>query len=151
MLTPRVTHFAILFLALLSLVIVGGARPSAANRPRAGADLIVHEWGTFTSVAGRDGSTLEWRPLSVESDLPSFVYSGDKGSNLRQQRTEPQRPEPPRTEPRRLRYPSKSGTPVLVRMETPILYFYAKEETAVTVKVDFPSGKITNGIPRLAP
>src|SRR2546425_4888446 len=99
MLTPRVTRLAILVLALLSLVIIGGARPSAANRPRAGVDLIVHEWGTFTSVAGQDGSTLEWGPLSVESDLPSFVYSVGKKSNFGQQRIEPQSTKPPRARP----------------------------------------------------
>ena len=38
------------------------------------SDLVVHEWGTFTSVSGSDGVSLEWRPLSGPSDLPSFVY-----------------------------------------------------------------------------
>ena len=37
------------------------------------ADLVVHEWGTFTSVAGPDGQAVPWRPLSGSSDLPCFV------------------------------------------------------------------------------
>jgi hypothetical protein len=35
--------------------------------------LVVHEWGTFTSVAGRDGAAMEWAPLSGTPDLPCFV------------------------------------------------------------------------------
>ncbi len=42
-------------------------------------DLVVHEWGTFTSVAGKNGVALDWRPLNGASDLPKFVYiSADK-------------------------------------------------------------------------
>jgi hypothetical protein len=33
-------------------------------------------------------------------------------------------------------------------METPILYFYAKEELVVRVSVNFPSGKITEWYPQ---
>ena len=36
-------------------------------------DLTVHEWGTFTSVAGPDGQTMEWLPLTGSTDLPAFV------------------------------------------------------------------------------
>src|SRR5262249_27296266 len=36
--------------------------------------LTVHEWGTFTSIAGRDGNAVLWRPLAGTADLPSFVY-----------------------------------------------------------------------------
>ena len=81
-------------------------------------------------MAGQDGSALVWRPLLVESDLPSFVYSVDKGRTFRG-----------------LRYPSKSGMAVRVRMETPVLYFYSKEDTTVAVKVGFPSGRITEWYP----
>src|SRR3974390_2150029 len=35
--------------------------------------LIAHEWGTFTSVQGSDGTLLSWRPLET-SGLPGFVY-----------------------------------------------------------------------------
>src|SRR5262249_39318884 len=36
--------------------------------------LTVHEWGTFTSVAGKDGAAIEWRPLDGSRDLPNFVF-----------------------------------------------------------------------------
>jgi hypothetical protein len=36
-------------------------------------DLTVHEWGTFTSVAGEDGSAVDWDALGCKSDLPGFV------------------------------------------------------------------------------
>ena len=35
--------------------------------------LAVHEWGTFTTVAGEDGRAIEWLPLSGPTDLPCFV------------------------------------------------------------------------------
>ena len=67
-------------------------------------------------------NTLIWRPLTFESDLPSFVYSVDKGDSWRGPAS----------------YPTKSDRPVSVRMETPVLYFYSEEETTVRVRVGFP-------------
>src|SRR5688572_20086434 len=103
---------------------------STANTVGTKPELVVHEWGTFTSVAGHDGRALIWRPLTVESDLPSFIHSVDKGNTWRG-----------------LRYPSKSGLTVRVRMETPVLYFYTKEAMTVAVKVGFPGGRITEWYP----
>ena len=92
--------------------------------------LVVHEWGTFTSIAGKDGVALEWRPLNGSTDLPGFVHTiqeGDKG----------------------LRHPSlKADLAATVRMETPVLYFYSDNEMDVSVKVDFPKGKITEWYPQ---
>ncbi|MCU1268127.1 MAG: hypothetical protein JWM21_4445 [Acidobacteria bacterium] len=138
MFNPIAARLATISLALLSLVmlavtscssiVASGARKSASA---AGAGLVVHEWGTFTSVTARDGQSLVWRPLSVESDLPSFIYSIDKGQSWRG-----------------LQYRTKSGLPVRVRMETPVLYFYAQQEMTANVKVDFPTGKITEWYPQ---
>jgi hypothetical protein len=41
-------------------------------------DLTVHEWGTFTAIAGKDGRAVEWLPLGLpryppSTDLPQFV------------------------------------------------------------------------------
>src|SRR5437870_8014867 len=56
----------------------GQKRPPGENR------LVVHEWGTFTSIAGKDGIALEWRPLNGLSDLPKFVHTIQKeGDGLR--------------------------------------------------------------------
>ncbi|HEY0003621.1 MAG TPA: hypothetical protein VGB17_02335 [Pyrinomonadaceae bacterium] len=131
MLAHPLSRLAVLSLVLLSLVIAAGTRPQSAAINSPADDLIVHEWGTFTSVSGVDAQPLVWRPLNVESDLPSFVYSIDKGNSWRG-----------------LRYPSKSGLPVRVRMETPVIYFYAQQEMNVAVKVGFPNGWITEWYPQ---
>src|ERR1700730_18478681 len=36
-------------------------------------DLIVHEWGTFTSIAGSNGQAMDWLPLTASTELPAFV------------------------------------------------------------------------------
>ena len=124
---PTVALPGALCLALLLLPISFLTPSSAAQK----SQLVVHEWGTFTSVTNKDGLDLSWRPLHVESDLPSFIYSIDKGGSRRD-----------------YDYPSKSLRPVRVRMETPVLYFYAKEQMTATVRVLFPGGKVTEWYPQ---
>ncbi|HEX3086685.1 MAG TPA: hypothetical protein VHP99_19265, partial [Pyrinomonadaceae bacterium] len=92
--------------------------------------LVVHEWGTFTSIAGKDGVALEWRPLNGASDLPKFVHSM-------------QGPDPG------LRHANgKAELTAAVRMETPVIYFYANREMEISTKVEFPRGKITEWYPQ---
>lgn len=92
--------------------------------------LVVHEWGTFTSIAGKDGVALEWRPLNGSTDLPGFVHTVQEGA-------------------KGLRHPElKADLEATVRMETPVLYFYSDHEMDVSVKVDFPKGKITEWYPQ---
>ena len=43
--------------ALLLLLTAAVVLPRGVDR----ADLIVHEWGTFTSIAGEDGKAVQWR------------------------------------------------------------------------------------------
>ena len=43
--------------ASVGFVALRGQTPDAS-------DLVVHAWGTFTSVAGEDGQAVPWRPLS---------------------------------------------------------------------------------------
>ncbi|HYG77213.1 MAG TPA: hypothetical protein VEK08_19570 [Planctomycetota bacterium] len=94
--------------------------------------LIVHEWGTFTSVQGSDGVLLEWRPL-LKSDLPPFVYDRTKrGVELQQ-----------------AGYREKFGLAARQRMETPVIYFYTDEEMTVDVTVKFPQGLITEWYPQV--
>src|SRR5687767_2494041 len=70
--------FAIACYAALCLTLMDF---SVAEKTQASTnDLVVHEWGTFTSVAGKRGVAIDWRPLNGASDLPSFVYKGtDEG------------------------------------------------------------------------
>jgi hypothetical protein len=84
--------------------------------------LVAHEWGTFTSVAGPDGRAVQWLPQVGPPDLPEFV--GRINCSLKA---------------------SLSGT---IRMETPVIYFYAPGDMTVKVSVRFPQGVITEWFPR---
>jgi hypothetical protein len=84
--------------------------------------LTAHEWGTFTSVAGPDGRAVEWCPLTGSTDLPSFVEHFRSAG-------------------------FKRGLRGTVRMETPVLYFYAATEETVSVRVSFAKGVITEWYP----
>jgi hypothetical protein len=97
----------------------------AAAKQTAQDDLTVHEWGTFTSIAGPDGRAMDWLPLTAPTDLPSFV------EHFRD-------------------VPFKGGLGGTVRMETPVLYFYSTRETTVSVNVAFPKGLITEWYPHAA-
>ena len=55
-------------LMLVAIAVCGAVR-TVATRPLGAygtdpAGLTVHEWGTFTSIAGRDGQAMEWQPLT---------------------------------------------------------------------------------------
>ena len=100
---------------------------AAASLTSARAELTVHEWGTFTAVHASDGTLLSGLERE-EHRLPNFVRShagfspADKGWNR----------------------PVKNVT---IKMETPVLYFYAKEETPVEVDVGFKGGSISQWYP----
>jgi hypothetical protein len=84
--------------------------------------LTIHEWGTFTSVAGEDGSAIDWDSLGCRSDLPEFVNAaGYRGFKFRLEGS--------------------------VRMETPVIYFYSPGEVVAHVQVRFPYGVITEWYP----
>ena len=112
--------------------------PAAGSATASSARLVVHEWGTFTSVAGQAGVSLDWRPLDGEtSDLPSFVYTlADvaRGTRFPGGLTERER--------------GKAGREGTVRMETPVVYFYSQVERRVALSVRFPGGTITEWYPR---
>ena len=88
------------------------------------AGVIVHEWGTFTSVAALDGTAVEWIPQQGPSDLPCFVD--------------------------RARMCPKCWLRARVRMETPVLYFYSAEERTLDVRVRFRQGVMTEWYPPAA-
>ena len=94
-------------------------------------DLVVHEWGTFTSIAGKNGTAIDWRPLNGASDLPKFVYTSADTKGWRGSYNDPGK-----------------GRVAKVRMETPVIYFYTAKEMEVDVKVEFPGGTITEWYPQ---
>jgi hypothetical protein len=116
-----------LLLALIAPVFGSDSTPTQPNAVR------VHEWGTFTSVAGEDGGPQAWTPLAGPSDLPCFVYH--LGSMCI------------KCAPTAAPFTSLPTLTSMVRMETPVLYFYASQPTTVSVGVDFPKGWITEWYP----
>jgi hypothetical protein len=104
------------------------------------SDVTVHEWGTFTTVAGEDGRAVEWLPLGGPVDLPCFVYSFNRLLKLG--------------------FPLGGGAPNYttarwslkgtVRMETPVLYFYATRPAVVDVAVWFRRGMFSEWYPDAA-
>ena len=88
----------------------------------ADSGLTVHEWGTFTTVAAADGSSVQWVSLSPPADLPCFVYH--------------------------LSAICVKCGPARVRMETPVVYFYTSKPLTASVHVDLPQGLITEWYPQ---
>src|SRR5690349_12550710 len=105
------------FLAILipAALILSAAKLNGPAQP----EVVAHEWGTFTSIAGDDGRALAWAPLFGAPDLPCFVSRMNNGN----------RP--------------KWELEGLVRMETPVLYFYAQHPATLDVHVGFPRGVIS--------
>lgn len=120
------------FIFAIVLLIAAALFASAATifdppvKPRQEGRLIVHEWGTFTSISTADGRAQIWSPLVGPSELPAFVYRSEEARQNR----------------------CLKCVQALVRMETPVLYFYADREMDVSVNVGFPRGRITEWYPR---
>ena len=112
----------VIFAALLAGSFTISSGLPAKDSPRVFAGLTLHEWGTFTSIAGRGGQAVEWSPLTGSTDLPGFVEHFRDGN-------------------------FKVGLRGTVRMETPVLYFYDSREENVSVKVSFSQGVITEWYP----
>src|SRR6266567_4003016 len=116
---PRLLAFGLLGLSLAGWLI--------ADEQHTAPDLTVHEWGTFTAIAGKDGRAVEWTPLGLprfpaSTDLPNFVeHISDVNFKL--------------------------GLRGTIRMETPVLYFYSPRDMAVSARVTFAKGLITEWYP----
>jgi len=125
-----------------ALLVLAAPSPRAATSRSTEADpgdLTVHEWGTFTTVAGQDGLAIDWLPLGGPTDLPCFV---EHFQNRRDVKIAPNQPTPVDYETARAALWGK------VRMETPVLYFYTARATTVGVRVRFPRGLMTEWYPR---
>jgi hypothetical protein len=116
---PRLLAFGLLGCSLVGWLI--------AAEQQTAPDLTVHEWGTFTAIAGEDGRAIEWLPLGLpqfpaSTDLPKFVeHISDVNFKL--------------------------GLRGTIRMETPVLYFYSPRDLNVSTRVAFSKGVITEWYP----
>jgi hypothetical protein len=111
---PRLLAFGLLALSLAGWLI--------ADEQKTVPDLTVHEWGTFTAIAGKDGRAVEWTPSRGSTDLPKFVEHISEVN-------------------------FKLGLRGTIRMETPVLYFYSPRDVSVSAKVSFSKGLITEWYP----
>ena len=126
----RIPSKLLLALLLLAASFTSAATILNAQEHSSSKDrFVVHEWGTFTSVSDAAGKAQTWSPLLGPSDLPDFVYRSKEIRSSPQNRC-------------------LKCELALVRMETPVLYFYADREIRASVKVDFPQGRITEWFPQ---
>lgn len=117
-------------LSVLAAALAAPAAVFAAPATAPAAPLVVHEWGTFTTLVTSWGEPLEGLYVDA-SRLPDFVHGlpffqyGSSG------------------------WPARENLRgVTVKMETPVLYFYSKEEVPVSVKVGFRGGTISQWFPQ---
>jgi hypothetical protein len=91
--------------------------------PAKASDLVVHEWGTFLGMSTADGTALDGM-YHEEHALPAFVHGRGRDQ---------------------LKLPQ-----MLLKGETPVIYFYTKEQQKVRVGVGFPKGIWTQWYPQAA-
>jgi len=103
-----------------SLVICAGIGVLAQSKTTK-SDLVVHEWGTFLSMSGSDGATLEGM-YHEEHALPPFVHARSRDQ---------------------LRLRS-----MMLKGETPVIYFYTDQAQKVQVTARFPRGLWTQWYPQ---
>jgi hypothetical protein len=129
--------FAVVLVSVAGLGTATIASSTPSNRWP--SELTAHEWGTFTTVAGENGLAIDWLPLGGPSDLPCFVEHFQNQSTIKLVPAGYAGP---------FDYDHARGALLgKVRMETPVLYFYAPQETSVDVKVRFPRGLMTEWYP----
>ena len=93
--------------------------PGGTGPQYPGTGFRVHEWGTNTIVVGSDGS-MQRGLQHEEEDLPAFVYD---------------------------RRREELASPVDVKMETPVTYFYSDKPLSAEVSVSFPKGVLSQWYP----
>jgi hypothetical protein len=107
-------------LAAAAATALAGAGLTTAQVKSADA-LVVHEWGTFLAMSGSDGVSLDGM-YHEEHALPGFVHARSRDQ---------------------LRLPS-----VILKGETPVIYFYTDRPQRVRVDVRFPRGAWTQWYPQ---
>ncbi|MBI5362467.1 MAG: hypothetical protein HZA53_04755 [Planctomycetes bacterium] len=93
--------------------------PAADGRAWDGRTRTLHEWGTFVSVQGSDGIALDGL-RHHDRDLPPFVHDLAKRGGI---------------------------LALQLKMETPVVYFYAPGTWRLDLDVRFPHGLVTQWWP----
>ncbi len=127
-------------------VLVFARSGETASSVRSSHELAVHEWGTFTTVAGVDGRAIDWLPLGGPSDLPCFVEHFNSNP-LVKILPEGSAVGPNGVSPNVTYEQARRELQARVRMETPVLYFYSDRDTTVRVRVQFHRGVMTEWYP----
>lgn len=108
-------------------------------------DLVIHEWGTITTVHAADGTPAgELNRIDEADVLPDFVH-----------RYEPESTRHGDPRKKLAKVPLKPGRPdVTMRLETPVIYFHPGQkrhyETPIDVDVKFRGGVINEFYPNAA-
>jgi hypothetical protein len=132
----RLRHAGIALVTVVTLGSVVGLAGHARS-----PEITMHEWGTFTTVAGTDGRAINWLPLGGPSDLPCFVHHVN--ANIMAKLL------PGQQAGAQITYETaRSSMLAKVRMETPVIYFYSPTEFDASVTVTFNRGIITEFYPR---
>jgi hypothetical protein len=102
------------------LLALGPLLPLAAGDGDPG--YVLHEWGTFTALAGSDGVLIGGLDVD-EEPLPGFVHRRDD---------------------------LETGFPlVTIKMETPVIYVYSDRARTIDLSVGFPEGILTQWFPQV--
>lgn len=109
---------------LLGCVAVAAAVPSIAAEP--GQPLVIHEWGTFTSLQNAAGESLG--AINVDDEpVPAFVHTIGRDGFIADSKPHL----------RMTKGPFTSLNPdIAMRLETPVVYFYLPEFAQRPMKLD---------------
>jgi hypothetical protein len=120
-----------------------GEKSNRTKKPEAsihGDRLVIHEWGTFTSLQDEAGNSI----VGVNTDdepVPEFVH-----------RISELIPRPSELAPVYYKGVPRSHRQVRMRLETPVLYFYppagARQPLQANVQVGFRGGWLTEYFPQ---
>ncbi len=121
------------------LIVAVLVRVVSAGESRGTHDLVVHEWGTFTSLQDETGRTIGGTNTDEER-LPDFVYdlrpvAMMKDSDLA---------------PRFIKFAPVAAEEVTMRLETPVVYFHLPtgvSEARVDLRVEFRGGIMSQFYP----
>src|ERR1041384_2150730 len=123
----RIQPMGVVFAGSLLLAPFAALRAQQDPPPKPG-NYVAHEWGTFTSMVGRDGVVLEGLQREEEA-LPKFVHDLLKVEEYAQAET---------------KFPASRVTQ---KMETPVIYFHTDEPQKVQARVGVQQGLMTQFFP----